>query len=89
MAFGLDWLSEWWVTLYLVEQGPMQFHPLVTVYPTFTRRVAFGLVQGIGSIVGWLSIVIAIGLLIYLRLSLKAQIARKKPRLKSAGTAPG
>ena len=67
LAFALDRLSKWWATAYLVDQGPTQLHPLLLLYPTYNRGVAFGLAQGIGPIVGWLSIIVVLGLLIYLR----------------------
>lgn len=65
-AFGLDRLSKWWAAAYLAEQGPTEIHPLVTLTPTYNRGIAFGLAQGIGPIVGWLSIVVVLGLLIYM-----------------------
>lgn len=43
LAFGLDRLSKWWAAAYLVERGPAQLHPLLTLYPTYNRGVAFGL----------------------------------------------
>ncbi|UCG22832.1 MAG: signal peptidase II [Chloroflexota bacterium] len=67
LSFGLDRLSKLWAAAYLVDQGPAQLHPLLALYPTYNRGLAFGLAQGIGPIVGWLSIVIVVGLLIYLR----------------------
>lgn len=66
LAFGLDRLSKWWALEYLAERGPTALHPLVTLSPTYNRGIAFGLAQGVGSAVGWLSIVIVIGLLIYM-----------------------
>lgn len=66
LAFSLDRLSKWWALEYLAEGSPTALHPLVTLYPTYNRGVAFGLAQGIGPAVGWLSIVIVIGLLIYM-----------------------
>jgi len=66
LAFGLDRLSKLWAAAYLAEQGPTQLHPLITLYPAYNRGVAFGLAQGIGPIVGWLSIIVVAGLLVYL-----------------------
>ncbi|MFZ0548804.1 MAG: signal peptidase II, partial [Candidatus Promineifilaceae bacterium] len=40
--------------------------PYLTLQPTYNRGVAFGMFQGIGSVVGWLSILIVIGLFIHL-----------------------
>ncbi|HSG19009.1 MAG TPA: signal peptidase II [Anaerolineae bacterium] len=67
LAFGLDRLSKWWAAAYLAEQGPTQLHPLLILYPIYNRGVAFGLAQGIGPIVGWLSIIIVLGLFLYMR----------------------
>ena len=66
LAFGLDRLSKWWAATYLAEQGPTEIHPLLTLYPTYNSGIAFGLAQGIGPIVGWLSIIVVLGLLIYM-----------------------
>jgi len=66
LAFAADRLSKWWVTGYLAENGVTQVHPLLTLYPTYNRGIAFGLFQGIGPIIGWLSILVVIGLFIYL-----------------------
>lgn len=66
LAFAADRLSKLWAATYLAENGPTQVHSLLTLYPTYNQGIAFGLLQGIGPIVGWLSIVIVIGLFIYL-----------------------
>jgi signal peptidase II len=66
LAFGLDRLSKWWVAAYLAEQGPTERHPFLSLYPTYNRGIAFGLAQGVGPIVGWLSIIVVVGLLAYL-----------------------
>jgi len=66
LAFGLDRLSKWWVAVYLAEQGPTEIHPLITLYPVYNRGIAFGLAQGIGPIVGWLSVGVVLALLIYM-----------------------
>jgi signal peptidase II len=67
LAFGLDRLSKLWAADYLAEQGPTQLHPLIILSPAYNRGVAFGLAQGIGPIVGWLSIIVVLGLLIYMK----------------------
>ena len=66
MAFAADRLSKLWAATYLAENGPTQVHSLLTLYPTYNRGIAFGLLQGIGPIIGWISIVIVIGLFVYL-----------------------
>lgn len=67
LAFGLDRLSKWWAVAYLAERGPTELHPLLSLYPTYNRGIAFGLAQGIGPIVGWLSLFVVVGLFIYLQ----------------------
>jgi signal peptidase II len=67
LAFGLDRVSKWWAAAYLVEQGPIELHPLLSLYPTYNRGIAFGVAQGIGPMVGWLSILVVLGLLIYMQ----------------------
>ncbi|MGD2048088.1 MAG: signal peptidase II [Chloroflexota bacterium] len=66
LAFAADRLSKQWAATYLAENGPTQVHSLLTLYPTYNQGIAFGLLQGIGPLVGWLSIVIVIGLFLYL-----------------------
>ncbi|MGD8583850.1 MAG: signal peptidase II [Chloroflexota bacterium] len=66
LAFGLDRVSKWWAAAYLAERGPTELHPLLSLYPTYNRGIVFGLAQGVGPIVGWLSVVVVIGLIIYL-----------------------
>jgi signal peptidase II len=66
LAFAADRLSKQWAATYLAENGPTQVHSLLTLYPTYNQGIAFGLLQGIGSLVGWLSIAIVIGLFFYL-----------------------
>jgi signal peptidase II len=66
LAFGLDRLSKWWAAVYLAEQGPTQLHPLLTLYPVYNRGIAFGMAQGIGPIVGWLSVGVVLLLFLYL-----------------------
>lgn len=67
LAFGLDRVSKWWAAAYLSQQGPTELHPLLSLYPTYNRGIAFGLAQGIGPIVGWLSIVVVLGLFVYMQ----------------------
>jgi signal peptidase II len=66
LAFGLDRVSKWWAAAYLAERGPIELHPLLSLQPTYNRGIVFGLAQGVGPVVGWLSVVVVIGLLIYL-----------------------
>lgn len=77
LAFALDRLSKWWVATNLVQQGPLQIHELLTLHATYNRGMVFGLFQGIGSWVGWISIIVIGGLLVYLaRLPAEARLMR-------------
>lgn len=66
-AFLADRLSKWWVEAYLAEHGPTQLNRFITLNGTYNQGVAFGLFQGIGPWVGWLTIFVVIGMIIYLR----------------------
>jgi signal peptidase II len=77
VAFGLDRVSKWWAAAYLAEQGPTRLHPLLSLSPAYNRGIAFGLAQGIGSMVGWLSVLVLLGLIVYmLRLPRSMQLER-------------
>jgi signal peptidase II len=67
LAFAADRLSKWWAAEYLARRGPTEINALLTLEVTYNRGIAFGLVQGVGSVVGWLSILVVIGLFLYLR----------------------
>ena len=66
LAFTADRLSKWWAAAYYAEHGPTTFHPLFSLRQTYNRGIAFGMFQGIGPVVGWLTILVVIGLFIYL-----------------------
>lgn len=66
IAFALDRLSKWWATTYLIENGPLELHPLLVLQATVNRGMVFGLAQGAGPVMGWLSLLIIAGLLVYL-----------------------
>lgn len=66
LAFAADRLTKWWAAENLVEFRPVEVNKFLTLYPTYNRGVAFGFFQGIGPVVGWLSIFIVLGLLIHL-----------------------
>lgn len=77
LAFVLDRLSKWWVATYLVQQGPLQVHELLTLRATYNRGMVFGLMQGVGSWIGWVSVFVIGGLLVYLtRLPPDARLMR-------------
>ena len=77
VAFALDRLSKWWVANFLVEHGPLQIHELLILRATTNRGMVFGLAQGAGSLMGWISLLIIGGLFIYLiRLPAEARLMR-------------
>lgn len=66
LAFAADRVSKWWAAAYLAEHGQTTFNAFFTLRETYNRGIAFGLFQGIGPIVGWLTIGVLIGLFVYM-----------------------
>ena len=66
LAFLADRISKWWAAAYLAEHGPTTFNDFFTLHETYNRGIAFGLLQGSGPLVGWLTIGIVGGLFIYM-----------------------
>lgn len=66
IAFLADRLTKGWASSYLNEYGPAQINSLLSVRETYNRGIAFGLFQGIGPLVGWLTIAVVSGMFIYL-----------------------
>jgi signal peptidase II len=56
-----------WAEWYFADNGPLEIGTYLTLSPTYNQGISFGMFQGIGQIVGWLSIFIVIGLLVYLK----------------------
>jgi signal peptidase II len=68
LAFALDRVSKLWAADFFATNGTTAVHPYLTLTQTFNRGIALGLFQGIGPLVGWLSIgVIAVLLIMLLR----------------------
>jgi signal peptidase II len=67
LAFLADRFSKWWAADYLAEHGPADINALFALRETYNRGIAFGMFQGIGPIVGWLTIGIVLGMFVYLR----------------------
>ena len=63
LVFAADRLTKRWAAAHLAAQGPTELHPLLSLTPSYNRGVAFGLFQGSGTIVGWLSLVVVGALL--------------------------
>ena len=66
LAFAADRISKWWATNYFSENGPVDVGKYITLSPTYNQGISFGMFQGIGRAVGWISIIIVIGLFIYM-----------------------
>ncbi len=56
LVFVADRLSKQWALQFLAENGPTILNPWLTILETYNRGIAFGWFQGIGPIVGWLTI---------------------------------
>lgn len=67
LAFLADRISKWWAAAYLAEHGPTSFHALFTLSATYNEGIAFGLFQGLGRTIGWITVVIVLGMFLYLR----------------------
>lgn len=64
-AFVADRLGKMWATSFLSEHGATRINSLLTIRETYNRGLALGLLQGLGPLVGWLSILILVGLSFY------------------------
>lgn len=73
LAFAADRVTKWWAAENLNELQPVEINEFLTFQSTYNRGVAFGMFQGIGQVVGWLSIFIVIGLFIHLMRTPKRQ----------------
>jgi len=77
LAFLADRLTKVWAAGFLAENGTTRLNEFITVTETYNRGLAFGTFQGIGQIVGWLSVIVVLGLLIYLtRLPAEMKLVR-------------
>ena len=76
-AFAADRIGKMWASNFLSEHGPTRVHSLLTIRETYNSGLAFGLFQGLGPLVGWLSILILLGLSLYVaRLPRQAHLMR-------------
>ena len=66
LAFIADRISKWWATDFLAENGGGPISPLFAIQETYNRGLAFGLFQGTGQVMGWISLLIIVPMLIYL-----------------------
>lgn len=66
LAFAADRFSKWWVAGNVADHAPIQINQYLTIQKTYNEGIAFGLFQGIGPAVGWLTVVVILGLVFYL-----------------------
>mgnify|MGYP001557300510 CR=1 FL=1 len=66
LAFLADQLSKQWAIAFLSENGVTRVHPLLTIHETYNEGLISGLFQGIGPLVGWLTILVVVGMFVYL-----------------------
>lgn len=66
LVFLADRLSKRWATSYLSEHGPTQFNTYFSIQETYNEGIAFGMFQGVGPLIGWLTIAVVAGMFIYL-----------------------
>ncbi|MCA9917015.1 MAG: signal peptidase II [Anaerolineales bacterium] len=77
LAFLADRATKWWAADYLSGHGPTRINAWLTFRATYNRGISFGLFQGIGPVVGWLTLLFLLGLLVYLvRLPKQAWLLR-------------
>lgn len=65
-VFLADRFSKWWAAAYLADHGPTTFNALFTLRATYNRGIAFGMFQGVGPVVGWLTIAVVVGMFVYM-----------------------
>lgn len=76
-AFAADRIGKMWASNFLSEYGATRINSLLTIRETYNRGLALGLLQGLGPLVGWLSILILVGLSFYVaRLPRQAHLMR-------------
>jgi mycoredoxin len=66
IIFLADRISKQWALRFLAENGPTVINPLLTVRETYNRGIAFGWFQGIGPLIGWLTIGVVIFMIVLL-----------------------
>ena len=56
IVFLADRLTKLWALQFIAENGPTVINRFLSIHETYNRGIAFGLFQGIGPLVGWLTI---------------------------------
>jgi signal peptidase II len=72
-AFLADRASKWWMAAYFAENGPLQMTSWLSFHEVYNRGIAFGLLQGIGPLVGWLTIGVVLLLVVMMERLPRAQ----------------
>lgn len=67
VAFVADRLSKLWMEAYLTQNGPIFLTDWLTFYLTYNRGVAFGMFQGVGQLMGWLTLIVLALMLRYMQ----------------------
>ena len=65
LAFLADRLTKWWAADYLTEHGLTRVNEWLTFRAAYNRGISFGMFQGIGPAVGWITLLFLLGLFIY------------------------
>lgn len=65
-GFAADRLAKWWAAAFLAEHGAVRFNRFLAIHETYNEGIAFGLLQGVGPLIGWLSLAVVAGLLVYM-----------------------
>ena len=77
LAFLADRLTKWWAADYLTEHGLTRVNEWLTFRAAYNRGISFGMFQGIGPAVGWITLLFLLGLFIYqMRLPKQAWLLR-------------
>jgi len=66
VVFLADRLSKQWALQFIADNGPTVINPFLTINETYNRGIAFGMFQGIGPIVGWLTIGVVVFMFVVL-----------------------
>ena len=66
IAYGLDRFSKWWAADFLARNGAVELNAFFSIKEAYNRGIAFGMLQGIGPLVGWLTILVVLALTIFM-----------------------
>lgn len=66
LVFLADRFSKSWALSFLSEHGPTRINSFISIQESYNMGIAFGMAQGIGAQIGWLSVVFVAGMFIYM-----------------------